>query len=200
MPSTPAAASFFNSKNAQRSASTVTWWRSVVRRFRGSRSTNCRIRSAACDTLSRSCVRRVLWLSRFPLGPVLRSIDSAGDRSPLFADFTANIPESCMSRFSAWVQKVIHSGWGGFVGISPVLAGGAGLWWQGDFAPLCGHTQGSGMRGSNDLRESGLDRSSLGFGAVRQLGRPAFLDVPCVLNGCLGSNRIIARQGARDDG
>ena len=67
-------------------------------------------------------------------------------------------------------------------------------------SPVCDHTQGSRMRGSNDLREGGLDRSGLGFGAVSQLGRPAFLDVPCVLNGCLGSNRIIARQGARDSG
>ena len=32
IPSAPAAASLFNSKNAQRSASTVIWWRSVVRR------------------------------------------------------------------------------------------------------------------------------------------------------------------------
>ena len=55
----------------------------------GSRCTNCRIRSAACVTLSRSCARRVLWLSRFPLGSVLRSIDSAGTLIPLFADFTA---------------------------------------------------------------------------------------------------------------
>ncbi len=97
MPSAPAAASFFNAKNAQRSASTVTWWRSVVRRSRGSRCTNCRIRSAACVTLSRSCVRRVLWPSRIPLGSVLRSIDSAGTLIPLFADFTATIPESDFS-------------------------------------------------------------------------------------------------------
>ena len=40
MPSAPAAAFFFSSKNAQRSASTVTWWRSVVRRTPGSLCTN----------------------------------------------------------------------------------------------------------------------------------------------------------------
>ena len=89
MPSAPAAASLFNSKNAQRSASTVTWWRSAVRRSRGSRCTNCRIRSAACVTLSRLCVRRMLWPSRFPSGSVLRSIGSARADAPLFADFAA---------------------------------------------------------------------------------------------------------------
>ena len=97
MPSAPGAASFFNSKYAQRSASTVTWWRSAVRRSRGSRCTNCRIRSAACVTLARPCVRRVLWLPAFPLGSVLRSIDSAGTGVPLFADFTATMTESDFS-------------------------------------------------------------------------------------------------------
>ena len=61
MSSAPAEASLFNSKNARRNASTVTWWRSAVRRSRGSRCTNCRIRSAACDALPRHCVRRALW-------------------------------------------------------------------------------------------------------------------------------------------
>jgi len=78
MPSAPAAASLFSSKNVQRNASTVTWWRSAVRRSRGSRRTNCRIRSAACDALSRHCVRRVLWPPGFPLGSLLGSIGSAG--------------------------------------------------------------------------------------------------------------------------
>ena len=74
-------------ENAQRSASTVTWWRSAVRRTPGSRCTNCRIRSTACDTLSRSCVRRMLWLFGFPLGSVLGSIGSAGTGVPLFAEW-----------------------------------------------------------------------------------------------------------------
>ena len=53
--------------------------------------------TAACVTLSRPCVRRVLWFPGFPLGSVLRSIDSAGTGVPLFADFTATIPESDFS-------------------------------------------------------------------------------------------------------
>ena len=68
-----------------------------MRRSRGSRCTNRRIRSAACVTLSRSCARRVLWLSGFPSGSVLRSIDSAGTAVPLFADFTASTTESDFS-------------------------------------------------------------------------------------------------------
>ena len=97
VPSTPAAAPFFNAKNAQRSASTVMWWRSVVRRTRGSRCTNCRIRSAACVTLSRSCVRNVLWLPGFPLGSTLGSTGSAGADAPLFVGFTATMAESDFS-------------------------------------------------------------------------------------------------------
>ena len=97
MPSAPAAASLFSAKNAQRNASTVTWWRSAVRRSRGSRRTNCRIRSAACGALSRRCVRRVLWPPGFPLGSVLGSIGSAGTRVPLFVDFTATTTESDFS-------------------------------------------------------------------------------------------------------
>ena len=68
-----------------------------MRRPRGSRCTNRRIRSAACDTLSQPCVWRMLWLSRFPSGSVLRSIGSAGTVVPLFADFKATIPESDFS-------------------------------------------------------------------------------------------------------
>ena len=97
MPSAPADAFLFNSKNAQRSASTVTWWRSAVRRSRGSRCTNCRIRSAACVTLSRCCARRVLWLPEFPLGSVLGSTGSAGTCVPLFVGFTATMTESDFS-------------------------------------------------------------------------------------------------------
>ena len=97
MPSVPAAASLFSSKNARRNASTVTWWRSAVRRSRGSRRTNRRIRSAACDALSRHCVRRALWLPGFPLGSVLGSIGSAGTLIPLFVDFAATSTESDFS-------------------------------------------------------------------------------------------------------
>jgi hypothetical protein len=49
----------------------------------------CRTRSSACDTLSRSCARRVLCWPTFPLVPALRSTDSAADCSALFGDFIA---------------------------------------------------------------------------------------------------------------
>ena len=45
----------------------------------------------------RSCARRVLWPSGFPLGSVLGSIDSAGTEVPLFADFSATMTESDFS-------------------------------------------------------------------------------------------------------
>ena len=68
-PSTPAAASFFSTK-AQ--GSTVTWCRSDVRRSRGSRSTNCRIRPLAWSFPSP--VPGGALSVRIPLGTVLRSI------------------------------------------------------------------------------------------------------------------------------
>ena len=68
-----------------------------MKRACGSRCMNCRIRSAACDTLTRFCARRVLWLSGFPLGPVLRSAGSAGTLAPLFAGLTAIMTESDFS-------------------------------------------------------------------------------------------------------
>ena len=39
--------------------------------------TSCRVRSSACDTLTRLCVRRVLCWCAFPLVPALRSTGSA---------------------------------------------------------------------------------------------------------------------------
>ena len=60
----------------------------------------CRIRSAACDMRTRPRVRCMLWLRGFPLVSALRSIDSAGTGVPLFADFTATMPESdCFNSF-----------------------------------------------------------------------------------------------------
>src|SRR5271166_3299195 len=53
--------------------------------------------SSACDTLSRSCARRVLCWSTFPLVPVLGSTDSAADRSALFVSFAATTTESDFS-------------------------------------------------------------------------------------------------------
>ena len=46
---------------------------------------------------TRSCARGVLWLCGFPLGSVLRPIDSAGTAVSLFADFIATTPESDFS-------------------------------------------------------------------------------------------------------
>ena len=68
-----------------------------MRRTLRSLCTNCRIRSAACDTLSRFCVRRVLWPSGFPLGSALGSTGSAEADAPLFAGFTATMAESDFS-------------------------------------------------------------------------------------------------------
>ena len=47
------------------------------------------MRSSACDTLIRLCVRPVLCWFAFPLVPALRSTDSAADCSALFAGFPA---------------------------------------------------------------------------------------------------------------
>jgi len=57
----------------------------------------CRTRSSACDTLTRSCARRVLCWSAFPLVPVLGSTGSATDRSALFVGFPATTTESDFS-------------------------------------------------------------------------------------------------------
>ena len=53
-----------------------------------------RTRSSACDTLSRSCARRVLCWPTFPLVSVLGSTNSAADRSALFVGFPATTTES----------------------------------------------------------------------------------------------------------
>src|SRR5262245_13297903 len=61
------------------------------------RQSNCRMRSGACDTLMRLCVRRVLCQTAFPLVPALRSTNSAADRSALFAGFPATMAGSDFS-------------------------------------------------------------------------------------------------------
>src|SRR6266487_2317612 len=53
-----------------------------------------RMRSSACDTLSRLCARHVLCWSAFPLVPTLRSTSSAADCSALFAGFPATMAGS----------------------------------------------------------------------------------------------------------
>ena len=58
----------------------------------------CRMRSSACDTLSRFCARHVVCWSTFPLAPALRSVGSAANRSALFADFPATMAESDFPR------------------------------------------------------------------------------------------------------
>ena len=94
MPSTPAAAVFFSLKKAQRSASVVMWCKSAVSFSCGFLVAACRIRSTACDTLSRPCVRCVLWPREFPLVEALPSGGSAGALAPLFAAFTGTIASS----------------------------------------------------------------------------------------------------------
>jgi hypothetical protein len=56
-----------------------------------------RMRSCACDTFVRLCVRCVLCWPAFPLVPALRSTGSAADCSALFADFPATMAGSDFS-------------------------------------------------------------------------------------------------------
>ena len=56
-----------------------------------------RTRSSACDTLSRSCARRVLCWPAFPLVSILGSTGSAANRSALFVGFSATTTESDFS-------------------------------------------------------------------------------------------------------
>src|SRR6266403_5123820 len=67
----------------------------------------CRMRSSACDTLMRLCVRHVLCWLAFPLVSALRSTGSAAagsaadcsaaGRATLFAGFTATMAKSDFS-------------------------------------------------------------------------------------------------------
>src|SRR3984893_4626235 len=103
-PSTPAAAFIFSSRNASSSSSTLMWCRSAV-------NFSCflvlairRMRSSACDTLSRPWVRHVLCCSAFSLVSALGSADSAAaasaadcstaSLSALFTGFSATMTES----------------------------------------------------------------------------------------------------------
>src|SRR5499433_3933203 len=58
----------------------------------------CRMRSSACDTLSRSCARRVLCWLAFPSASALGSTDSAAGCPALFVGFPATIAESDFPR------------------------------------------------------------------------------------------------------
>src|SRR2546422_11095997 len=56
------------------------------------------MRSSACDTLSRSCARRVLCWLAFPSASALGSTDSAAGCPALFVGFPATIAESDFPR------------------------------------------------------------------------------------------------------
>ena len=64
------------------------WWKSAVNLSFFLSLAAFRMRSSACDTLARLCVRRVLCWPAFPLVPALRSTGSAaGSLRALFAGF-----------------------------------------------------------------------------------------------------------------
>ena len=93
MPSTPAAISLLRKKNASVSSGTVMWWKSATRRSSEFLFVACRIRSAACDTLSRFDVRLVFYPLDFPSAAALGSTLSAGCCRPSFAGFSAMMVE-----------------------------------------------------------------------------------------------------------
>ena len=107
------------------------WWRSAVNLSFFRCLATCRTRSSACDTLARSCARRVLCWPAFSLVAALGSASSAADRSALFVGFSAvesgevgfiALPPparsngSCSfpaSRFPMWVA-LVGEGWSYF--------------------------------------------------------------------------------------
>src|ERR671911_1606185 len=70
------------------------WWKSAVNRSFFLCLAACRMRSSACDTLSRFCARRVLCCPAFPLVPALGSTNSAPGCPALFVGFTATMAGS----------------------------------------------------------------------------------------------------------
>ena len=83
------------------------WWKSAVNLSSFLSLATFRMRSSACDTLTRLCARHVLCWPAFPLVSALGStgsaaVGSAADRSAaggsaLFAGFTATMMESDFS-------------------------------------------------------------------------------------------------------
>src|SRR6476469_8611432 len=73
------------------------WWKSAVNFSFFLSFATFRMRSSACDTLSRLCVRYVLCCSAFRLVPALGSTSSAAGCTALFAGFTATLAESDFS-------------------------------------------------------------------------------------------------------
>ena len=84
----------------------------ATRRSSGFLVTACRIRSAACVTLSRFCARRVFWPSELPLTAALGSICSVGRFRPLFAGFPATMAASDFFRsfISVYGVPPLHCG------------------------------------------------------------------------------------------
>jgi hypothetical protein len=74
------------------------WWKSAVNRSFFRCLATSRMRSSASVTLSRSCARRVLCWSAFPLVSALRSTGSAAGRPALFVGFTATMAEADFPR------------------------------------------------------------------------------------------------------
>ena len=91
----------------QLSRSMLMWWKSAVNLSFFLSFATCRMRSSACDTLTRLCARHVLCWSAFPLVSALGSTGSAAVRSTAdrsaagcfasFAGFTATMTESDFS-------------------------------------------------------------------------------------------------------
>ena len=76
------------------------WCNSAVSFSFGFLVAACRIRSAACVTRARRCVRCVLWPRGFPLVPALPSVGSAGTEVPLFAALIGTMARSdCSNPF-----------------------------------------------------------------------------------------------------
>ena len=72
----------------------VRWWKSAVNFSFFLCLAACRMRSSACDTLSRCCARHVLCWLAFPSASALGSTGSAVDCSTLFVGFAATMAES----------------------------------------------------------------------------------------------------------
>ncbi len=113
MPSTPAAASRRNAKNAARKLSGLTWWSSAVNRSSFRCLAACRTRSSAWVTRSRFCVRGVRRRPTFSSAPApcssqgqaLGSAGSASGCPALFVGFTAVGSEEAPTEGLASVRR-----------------------------------------------------------------------------------------------
>jgi hypothetical protein len=74
------------------------WWKSAVNFSFFLCLAACRMRSSACDTVSRYCARPVLCWLAFPSAPALGSTNSAAGCPALFVGFTATMARSDFSR------------------------------------------------------------------------------------------------------